>query len=319
MLSIELYANDSPLRGTEGTSSTVPQLRERLTKETENDVALKIDEEGKTSRCIKVTGRGDLHLGVLFEKMRREGLEFMVTPPQIITKMVNGVLYEPVERVTVEVDELYERGVIDLFQIRRASLIDSNKSIKGGKAYNKLVFEITSRGFIGCRSRIMSETRGTALVHSEFLKFDKYKGAIGKTAHGAIISIAEGKATTYALNDLERKGILFVEPGNPVYPGTVIGEHYLEGDVEVNPCKLKRVTNVRTHAHDEKVVLSAAKKFSIDEALSYIREDEIVEVTPRSVRIRKKTLDPELRRRMKKDSKAIEGKFSASGRKGKAD
>eukprot|EP00826_Nyctotherus_ovalis_P026709 TRINITY_DN2083_c0_g2_i9.p1 TRINITY_DN2083_c0_g2~~TRINITY_DN2083_c0_g2_i9.p1 ORF type:complete len:320 (-),score=95.20 TRINITY_DN2083_c0_g2_i9:48-1007(-) len=316
MLSIELYPNDSPLRGSEGRSSNINQLRDRLIKESENDVALRIDPVAKNSRSIKVTGRGDLHLGVLFENMRREGLEFMVTPPQIITRAINGVLYEPVEKVVVEVNEVYERGVIDLLQVRKASLVDCEKTIKGNDAYCKLVFEITSRGFIGCRSAIMSDTRGTAIIHTEFLKYDKFKGSIAKTSRGAIIAMTEGKATAYALAELERKGKLFIEPGNAVYPGTVIGEHNLEADVEVNPCKQKRVTNVRTHTHDEKILLAPAKKFSIDEALSYIREDEVVEVTPKSIRIRKKTLDSQLRRRMRKNDKYFESQAGESEKAG---
>lgn len=312
MLSIELYPNDSPLRGSEGQSSNLSQLRDRLVKESENDVALRIDPVAKGSRSIKVTGRGDLHLGVLFENMRREGIEFMVTPPQIVTKVINGVMHEPVEKVVVEVDEVYERGVIDLLQMRKAALVDCEKIVKSSSAYSKLTFEITSRGFIGCRSVIMSDTRGTAVIHSEFLKYDQFKGSIAKTPYGAIIAMIEGKATAYALADLEKKGKLFIEPGDVVYPGTVIGEHNLEADVEVNPCKQKRVTNVRTHSHDEKIILVPAKKFSIDEALSYVREDEVVEVTPKSIRIRKKTLDSQLRRRMKKSDKYIESQAGES-------
>jgi len=315
MLSIEMYPNDSPLRGVEGHPSTITQLRERLTKEAENDVALQIDKDSSASNCIKVTGRGDLHLGVLFEKMRREGLEFMVSPPQIITKVVNGVLYEPIERVVIEVDEAYERSIIELFQLKGAFLVDSEKTTKGDKT-TKLTFEITSRGFIGCRSRIMSSTRGTAIITAEFLKYEKFTGNINKNKRGAIISMAEGKATAYALGDLDKRGRLFIEPGTIIYPGTVIGEHVLEADLEVNPCKKKRQTNVRTHSHDDKIVLSPPKKFNIDEALSYIREDEIVEVTPKTIRIRKKVLDPQLRRKMKKEEMNTEKKLSGSGKSG---
>jgi len=308
MLSIDLFANDSPLHGTEGATNTISQLRDRLIRESQNDVALKLENNGKNGRSICVVGRGDLHLGVLFEKMRREGMEFMVTPPQIITKTINGILHEPVEKVTIEVDEEFEKGIIDKFQQRKATLQDSDKVIKGKKSTVKLTFEITSRAFIGCRSEILSETRGTAIIRSEFLRYDKFKGSITKNSRGAIISMNDGKVTPYALSDIEKKGLLFIEPGSPVYPGVVIGEHNLENDVEVNPCKQKRVTNVRTHSHEEKIVLAPIKRFSIDEALTYIREDEIVEVTPKSVRIRKKTLDSSVRRRIKKETRNAEKK-----------
>ncbi len=306
MLSIEMYANDSPLHGSEGSSFTISQLRDRLIKESENDVALRIDGEKKNNRYIKVIGRGDLHLGVLFERMRREGMEFMVSPPQIITKTFDGTLHEPIERVTVEIDEEFEKGIIEKFQGRKGSLFASDKVVKGQKATVKLTFDIPSRGFIGCRSEILSETRGTAIIRSEFLKYEKFKGSINRNVRGAIISLTEGRTTAYALADIEKKGKLFIEPGNLVYPGVVIGEHILESDVEMNPCKQKRVTNVRTHSHEERVVLAPAKKFTIDEALTYVREDEIVEVTPKSIRIRKKTLDMQVRRRQRKEAKNLE-------------
>ena len=297
-----MYANDSPLHGSEGTSYTISQLRERLIKESQNDVALRIDGEKKNNRFVKVVGRGDLHLGVLFERMRREGMEFMVSPPQIITKTIDGAMFEPVERVNIEIDEIFEKGVIEKFQSRKATLFASDKIIKGNKATVRLTFDISSRGFIGFRSELLSETRGTAIIRSEFLKYEKFKGSIHRNVRGAIISLTEGKVTSYALADIEKKGTIFIEPGNMVYPGVVIGEHTLDSDVEMNPCKQKRVTNVRTHNHEERISLAPPKKFTIDEALTYIREDEIVEVTPKNVRIRKKTLDMQQRRRLKKEA-----------------
>ncbi len=308
MLGIELFANDSPLHGTEGNSYTLLQLRQRLIRESENDVALSVGDLKRqgSSKSIKVMGRGDMHLGILFEKMRREGLEFMISPPQIVLKQGVDGTFEPMEKVTIEVDELYEKGIIEKMQSRRGTLSDSQKIIKGKKTTVKLVFNICSRGFIGCRSEILSETRGTAIIRSEFNGFDDYAGEITRNTRGAIISMTEGKTTPFALWDIEKKGQLFIEPGASVYPGLVIGEHTLESDVEMNPCKLKRVTNVRSKVHEEKIILMPARRFNIDEALTYVRDDEVVEITPKSIRIRKRTLDTQVRRKLKKDAKGAE-------------
>lgn len=308
MFSIDVTTNDSPLRGSEGGVTTLLDIRKRLVKETENDVALKIPDSDKKNiqKSIKVSGRGDLHLGILFEKMRREGFEFSIFPPEIAMKNIKGVIHEPIELVTIEVEEAYERGIIDKMQQRKASLVTCDKVIKGKRVTTKLVFQVTSRGFIGCRSEIMSETKGTALISSEFHSYEKHKGQIKRNVHGAILSLNDGKATAFALADIEKKGRLFIGPGASVYTGLVIGENSVESDVEMNPCKQKRLTNVRTHDKEEAINLQQFKAFSIDEALSYIRDDEQVEVTPKSIRIRKKILNPQVRRRIKRDAKTQE-------------
>ena len=313
MLSIELSPNDSPGMGTDGSLVSMMQLKERVLREGENDVALKVEEGAKkgSGRSIKVTGRGDLHLGILFEKMRREGYEFTVSQPEIYMKTVDNVLYEPVERVTVEVDEQFEKTVVDMLQPRKAALASSTKVVKGKAVTVKLVVHIPARGFIGCRSEMMGKTRGTALIYEEFVGLEKFKGPIKRNPHGSIIAMTEGKATAFALVDIEKKGKLFVAPGYRVYPGLVIGENTLEYDVEMNACKAKRITNVRTHTHEEAAVLKPPRLFNIDEALAYIRDDEIVEVTPKQVRIRKKILDGPKRRRLTKAVKAQEKAFEA--------
>jgi GTP-binding protein len=302
---IEMMPNDSPGMGQDGNICNINQLRGRLQKETENDVALQISEGGKksNSKTVKVIGRGDLHLGVLFEKMRREGFEFSVSPPEIPLQMINNVLFEPMQKVTVELEETFEKNVLDMMLSRKGEVITCDKVLKGKISLSKLVFKISARGFIGCNSEILGKTRGTAIIQEEYIGLEKHKGNIKRNNHGSIISQSDGKATIYALAEIQKKGTLFINPGAIVYPGMVIGQHVMGNDIEMNPCKMKRMTNVRTHNHEELIKLKPPRVFAIDQALAYIREDELVEVTPKNVRIRMRILDAAVRHRATRAAK----------------
>jgi GTP-binding protein len=300
MLSIRLRPNDSPFFGKEGSKFTFAELNDRIKRECDNDVSLKADIDSKMKDSLIVKGRGDLHLGVLFEKMRREGYEMTLSPPQILYKTINGKLYEPFEEVTIDVGEEYTHLLVEKMNMRKAHFVSS---VEKKDKHTSMTFIVATRGLIGLRNDLMSSTKGTIIFQKKFLEYRPYCGNVKKTNKGPIISMNEGKATAYAIKDLEEHGKMFISPGSMVYTGMVIGENEGEHDIECNPCKLKRLTNVRAKNHEEQIRLSPAQIFTIDEATAYIRDDELVEVTPKSIRLRKEVLDTNIRRKQKRDTK----------------
>ncbi|KAL4453045.1 hypothetical protein ABPG73_005951 [Tetrahymena malaccensis] len=302
IMSVSIATNTSPLAGKDGGQKlTYSQIRQRLQEESENDVALRVGGlERKDGNSLIVEGRGDLHLGILFENMRREGFEMSLTPPQILFKEINGKQHEPIEKVTIELDPVYSANVIEKLS-QRKGVYENCEEIS--PILHKLSFTVPTRGMIGFRSELLNDTKGTAVLESCFLEYQEHRGALKKNNKGPLICTTEGIVTAYALKTCEKFGQLFIEPGSKVYPGQVIGENQKESEVELNPTKKKELNNIRTKSHEEKIVLQPHRVFSIEEAICYIRDDEIVEVTPKEIRIRKKELDSNVRAKIKRDSK----------------
>lgn len=296
-MEITLSVNNSPLAGTEGTKVTSRMIAERLQREDESNVAitLKISPNGDT---FEVGGRGELQLGVLIENMRREGFELSVSRPRVLFKRDEaGKLLEPIEEVVIDVDEAYSGIVVEKLSIRRGELQDMRPST-GGK--NRLVFNVPSRGLIGYQSIFLKDTRGTGTLNRIFLNYQEYKGDIVSRRNGALISNSGGEAVAFALWNLEERGIMFVSPKMKVYEGMIIGEHNRDNDLDVNPIKGKQLTNMRASSSDENIKLTTPKSLTLEDTLSYIKDDELVEVTPLSIRLRKKMLNPSDRKRASK-------------------
>lgn len=293
-LAMTFAVNDSPLAGTEGTKITSRLIADRLNKEAEGNVALSISQTDRMD-AFQVAGRGELQLGILIETMRREGFELSISRPRVLFKYdENGAKLEPIEEVVVDVDEEYSGAVVEKMSMRKAELTEMRPS-GGGKT--RLMFLAPSRGLIGYHSEFLTDTCGTGVMNRIFYGYAPYKGAIEGRRNGVLISTDNGKAVPYALWKIEERGILFIPPGVPVYAGMVIGEYAKGGDLEVNPVKEKHLTNIRAAGKDDNVLLSPPRKISLEEAISYIADDELVEVTPKSIRIRKEILDSNLRKR----------------------
>lgn len=296
-LAMNFLVNDSPFAGREGKFVTSRQIRNRLFKELETDVSLRVEETDSTD-AFRVSGRGELHLSVLIENLRREGFEFQVSKPQVLYREEDGVTLEPIERVTIDVDEEYVGSIIEKLGMRKGELIDMKPS-KGG--YTRLVFDIPTRGLIGYRQEFISTTKGTGVINSELKEYAKKKGEIPGRPTGSLISFETGVTSAYGLNAAQERGVLFVKSGEDVYEGMVVGENPKGLDIEVNVCKKKAQTNIRSSAADEALRLSPPKILSLEELLEFIEEDELIEVTPVSLRIRKKILNSELRYKSKKN------------------
>lgn len=289
--------NDSPLAGREGDKVTSRVIWSRLEKEAEGNIALKISRTDNTD-SFEVAGRGELQLGVLIETMRREGFELSISRPRVIMKRdENGQLLEPIEEVVVDVDEEFSGAVVEKLGQRRAEMIDMIPSQIGNKV--RLVFHAPSRGLIGYHSEFLTDTRGTGVMNRIFYAFEPYKGEIEDRRNGAMISSEDGQAIAYSLWKLQDRGPMFVEHNSPVYVGMIIGEHNKYNDIEVNPTKSKQLTNIRAAGKDEAIDLIPPRKMSLEQALAYIQSDELLEVTPKSLRLRKKILDPIVRKRSK--------------------
>jgi GTP-binding protein len=300
-LSMTFRVNDSPLAGTEGTKVTGRMIRDRLLQEAEGNVALRVSESDEKDSMI-VAGRGELQLGILIETMRREGFELSVSRPRVLfTRDETGQLLEPIEEVVVDLDEEHQGAVVQKLSERKADLIEMKPS-GGGRI--RLVFHAPTRGLIGYQSELLTDTRGTGIMNRLFHGYAPHKGAIQGRRNGVLISTDQGEAVAYALWNLEDRGPMMIEPGARVYQGMIVGEHTRGNDLEVNVLKGKKLTNIRTTSKDEAVRLTPPIRMVLEKALSYIQDDELVEVTPESIRLRKKHLDPNDRKKAERQREA---------------
>jgi GTP-binding protein len=304
-LSMTFSVNDSPLAGREGDKVTSRMIRARLLRESEGNVAIRVREsEGKDT--YEVAGRGELQLGVLIETMRREGFELSVGRPRVIFHLdpETGQRQEPIEEVQVDVDDEYTGIVVEQMGLRRGELVDMRPS---GGAKTRIVFRVPSRGLIGYHGQFLTDTRGTGIMSRIFHGYEPFKGPIEGRRNGVLISNGGGSAVAYALWYLEERGPLFITPGTQVYEGMIIGEHSRGNDLEVNPLRTKQLTNIRTTAKDEAVRLTPPRQMTLEAAIAYVEDDELVEVTPKSIRLRKALLDPNKRKRAERAAEAAAG------------
>jgi GTP-binding protein len=292
-LSMFLSVNDSPFSGKEGSLLTSRQIKDRLEKELLTNVALRV-EPTDSPETFKISGRGQLHLGVLIENMRREGFEVQVSAPEVIYKMIDGVRCEPIELLIIDVPEEYQGVLMEKLGQRKAEL-------KYMHAYDdgriRLEYEVPSRGLIGFRGQFMTDTRGTGIANYSFMGYKPYKGDIPARSKGALISMDNGSVTGYALDNLQDRGVLFVKPTDKVYEGMIIGEHSRDNDLDVNPTKQKKLTNMRASGTDEAIKLAPPRVMELETCMEWIRPDELIEVTPISIRLRKKHLQAHLRKK----------------------
>jgi len=294
-LAMTFSANDSPLAGQEGNSVTARLIAERLAREAEGNVAIRV-RPAPAGDGFEVAGRGELQLAVLIETMRREGYELSVGRPRVLlrTDSQTGQTLEPIEEVVIDVDEAFSGPVVDKLCQRRAELTEMRPT---GSGKQRLAFHAPSRALIGYHNEFLTDTRGTGVMNRVFHGYAPYKGSIEGRRAGVLVSLEQGPAVAYALWNLEERGILFIGPGEKVYPGMIIGEHSRPSDLDVNPLKAKQLTNIRAAGKDDNVLLSPPTRLSLEQALAYIGDDELVEVTPRSIRLRKRQLDAGERRK----------------------
>ncbi len=297
-LSMTFRLNDGPLGGREGKKVTSRQIRDRLFKEVEGNVAIRVTDSPE-SEAFEVAGRGELQLGVLIEQMRREGFELTIGRPRVLTREnpETGDREEPFEEVLVDVDEPFSGIVVEKLSIRKGVMQDMRPS-GGGKV--RLTFLIPSRGLIGYHNEFLTDTRGTGIMNRLFAGYQPWAGSIAGRVKGSLISSEDGQAVQYSLFSLQERGALFVDPGEKVYVGMILGEHSRENDLEVNPIKEKKLTNIRAAGKDEALLLTPPRRMSLEQAIAYIEDDELVEVTPSAVRIRKRYLNPNERKKMEK-------------------
>ena len=302
-LAMMFRVNDSPLAGTEGDKVTGRMIRDRLLREAEGNVALRV-QESQESDSMEVAGRGELQLGILIETMRREGFELSVSRPKVLLRR-NGKdeLEEPIEEVVIDVDEGHSGVVVQKMSERKAELIEMKPS-GGGRV--RLVFYAPTRGLIGYQSELLTDTRGTAIMNRLFHAYGPHKGDIAGRRNGVLISNEQGDSVAYAMWKLEDRGPMMIEPGWKVYRGMIVGEHTRDNDLEINVLKGKQLTNIRTTSKDEAVRLTPPIRMTLEKALAYIEDDELVEITPKSIRLRKRLLDPNERKRDERSREAVD-------------
>ena len=295
---IKVTANNSPLAGTEGKKLTSTQIRARLLQEADNNVGI-IFSENKNKDTFEISGRGELMLEILLTQMRREGFEMTVSPPRVLfRKDENGNKLEPIEEITIDLDDEFSSKVIDSMNKRKGKLIDLKDTGKGKK---RLIFHAPTRGLMGYTSKFLTTTKGTGVINRIFYSFDKFEGKIDSRKNGALISMENGKAVAFAIFNLQARGELFVTHNDPVYVGQIVGLNNRSEDLQINVLKGKKLTNMRTQGTDENVVLTPIRKMSIAEQLSILNFDEALEITPKSCRLRKTILDPHERKRSEKN------------------
>ncbi len=299
-LAMRFAVNDSPLAGREGSKVTSRMIRDRLMREAESNVAIRIT-ESEDRDSFEVAGRGELQLGVLIETMRREGFELGISRPRVLFREENGKRMEPYETVVIDVDDEHSGTVVEKMQRRKAELVEMRPS---GMGKTRITFSAPSRGLIGYHGEFLSDTRGTGIMNRLFEKYDVYKGPIEGRQNGVLISMVPGEAVGYALNALEERGELFIGAQAKIYEGMIIGENAKPDDLEVNPMKSKQLTNFRSTGKDDAIRLTTPRKMSLEQAIAYIDDDEMVEVTPESIRLRKALLDPHERKKAKRKMEA---------------
>jgi GTP-binding protein len=294
-LAMSFVVNDSPLAGREGTKVTSRMIVERLEREAEGNVAIRI-QESEQRDAVEVAGRGELQLGVLIETMRREGFELAISRPRVLFKTdpATGERLEPIEEVVIDLDEPFAGIVVEEMSLRKGEMQEMRPT-GGGKL--RLVFLAPTRGLIGYLGKFLTDTRGTGVMSRIYHGYASWRGAVEGRRNGVLVSTASGEAVTYALWNLEERGPMFITPGTPVYAGMIIGAHTRGNDLDVNPCKTKQLTNIRTKAADEAIRLTPPILMSLEQAIAYIADDELCEVTPKSIRLRKRYLDPNERKR----------------------
>jgi len=302
-ISVDFKVNDSPFAGREGKFVTGRQLRERLFRELERNVALRV-EETDDPQTFTVSGRGELHLGILMETMRREGYEFQVSRPRIIPREgPHGERLEPYEELLIDCPEALLGVVMEKLGPRRATMLDMKNP---GQGMVRMRFRIPARGLLGYRSEFLTDTRGQGIMHHRFLDYGAWAGPISGRSRGVMVADREGVVVAYALFNLQERGTMFLKPGDPVYEGMLVGENARVDDMEVNATKEKKLTNMRTTAADEMIILEPPRPLSLELALEYIEDDELIEVTPASLRLRKRALGATERRKLARDRKAAE-------------
>ena len=295
-ITVTFGINDSPLAGRDGKKVQSRVIRDRLLKECESNVAIKmVDTPG--GEAFDVSGRGELQMGVLIENMRREGFELSISRPRVIYKDVDGVKNEPIEEVTIDVDEEFSGAVIEKLSSRKGEMVDLKSS---GSGKTRIIALVPSRGLIGYHSEFMTDTRGTGILNRVFHSWSPHKGSIAGRRQGVLISMENGSSVAYAIFNLEERGKFFIGSGEEVYEGMIIGEHNRDNDLEVNPLKGKKLTNIRASGNDEAVRLTPPTKLSLEQAIAYIDDDELVEVTPNHIRLRKRILTSVERKRSQK-------------------
>ncbi len=294
-MSVYFAVNDSPLAGLEGKHVTANKLKDRLLKEMQTNIAMKCEEMGEGK--FKVSGRGELQITILAENLRREGFEFSISRPEVIIKEENGVKCEPFEHLVIDTPQDFSGAIIERLGKRKAEMKAMNPMSDG---YTRLEFEIPARGLIGYRSEFLTDTKGEGVMNHSFLEFRPFSGSVESRKNGALISMENGEATAFSLFNIQERGVLFINPQTKVYVGMVIGEHSRDNDLDVNPIKSKHLTNMRASGSDDAIKLTPPRTMVLERALEWIEEDEILEVTPLNLRIRKKILDPNMRKRAKK-------------------
>ena len=298
-ISVTFGVNDSPLAGRDGDKVQSRVIRDRLMREVESNVAIRVA-DSPDDGSYEVSGRGELQMGVLIENMRREGFELSISRPRVIFREIDGVRHEPIEEATIDVDDAYSGAVVEKLSQRKGDLVEMRPS-GGGKT--RIVAHVPSRGLIGYHGEFLTDTRGTGVLNRVFHSWAPYKGAIQGRRVGVLVSMEDGEAVAYALWNLEDRGKLFSIPGEPVYVGLIIGENSRDNDLEVNPIKGKKLTNIRAAGKDDAVTLTPPIRMSLEQAIAYIADDELVEVTPKAVRLRKRWLDPNERKRRSRSEK----------------
>ncbi|GHV08627.1 GTP-binding protein [Campylobacterota bacterium] len=292
-LSVLFAVNDSPLAGTEGKHVTSNKIRERLEKEMHTNIAMKMEEEGEGK--FKVSGRGELQITVLAENMRREGFEFSIGRPEVIVKEEEGVKHEPFEHLVVDLPEEFSGTIIEKLGKKKAEM---KTMIPMGTGYTRMEFEIPARGLIGFRTQFLTDTKGEGVMNHSFLEYRPLTGTVESRGNGALVSMENGEAVAYSIYNLQDRGVIFIKPQDKVYVGMILGEHSRPNDLDVNPIKGKQLTNMRSSGADDAIKLVPPKDHTLETALEWIDDDEIVEITPKNIRIRKKYLDPNMRKRM---------------------